>query len=68
MKISTGRELFDGLIKNPLKGLPLKENIKDCIDDYKADLYGLITGFKNPKSDCSQLMDRYRPNGLDEKY
>ena len=67
--ISIGREITDGLINNPfVKKLPLKTNITDCLNDLYVDLYGYGSGLIYPYGDCKELVDKYRPNGLDEYY
>ena len=69
INISIGRELVDGLYNNPIrKGIPLKENILDCLDDLYADFYGLGSGLLYPNTDCRELIQDYRPNGLDKMY
>ena len=67
--IDTMREGSDFLFNNPIrKKLPLDINLQDCIDDYKANLYGLGKGLRHPLMDCRDLVNKYRVNGINEKY
>ena len=68
VRLSLGREVIDSLVKNPLKGIPLKENIADSLEDWNVDMYGLQQGLKYPNLDCRILVNKYRPNGLNAKY
>ena len=44
------------------------ERLIDYRDDHSANLYGRLQGWQNPNIDCRILIDKYRPNGLDDKY
>lgn len=69
IKVSLGRELLDSTVKNPLiKHLKLKDNIEDCTEDLKADLFGLLKGVTNPQGNCKLMVEKYRPVGLDKRY
>lgn len=67
--LNSVREGSDFLFNNPYrKRLEAKENINDCYEDYKANLYGLYQGAKNPDANCKDLIKKYRVNGINEKY
>lgn len=67
--LSLGREITDNLYNNPIrKKLPFNENLKDCINDWNVDMYGLNQGLKYRSVDCKGLVNKYRPNGLNLKY
>lgn len=66
--ISAGRELADMLIKNPLKGISVKDNVEDSLDDWNVDVYGLNQGLLYPNADCRGLVNKYRPRGLNPRY
>ena len=67
--IDVGRELYDFSFNNPFrKKLPLKTSIKDCIEDFDADMYGLGQGLLYPDADCRDLVKKYRVKGINEKY
>ena len=69
LSISIGREIVDGIYNNPyVKKLPLKTNLLDCKDDLYVDLYGLYQGYTHPYDNCTDLVKKYRPNGLNERY
>lgn len=44
------------------------ESEKDSEEDQEANEYGRRQGQENPYDDCGDLVDKYRPNGLDDKY
>lgn len=48
--------------------MTLQESIKDSLKDYEANDYGRAQGRSNPNTNCSQLLDKFRPNGLNKKY
>lgn len=50
------------------KKMKNSEIIEDYRDDHYANLYGRCQGANNPKTDCKILVDKYRPNGLNNKY
>lgn len=67
--LDSAREGSDFLFNNPYrKRLEAKENIQDCYEDFKANLYGLYQGAKNPDANCKDLIKKYRVNGINEKY
>lgn len=66
--ISDLRELTD-LYRNILeKGYSLKLTLDDKAEDLEANKYGREQGKSHPKDDSSILIDKYRPNGLPDKY
>ena len=67
LKISVAREILD-TPKNLIKGLSFKESINDSRDDMDANLFGLKSGLKNFNTECRYLVEKYRPDSLDEKY
>ena len=72
-KLSNIREDTD-LLKNKYKKkkdgtkMPKEERIEDYISDKFANLYGRQRGFQNPNASCKILVDKHRPNGLNDKY
>lgn len=72
-RIGDIREDLD-LIKNKYKKkkdgtkMTTEEVIKDYMKDQAANYYGRAQGAKNKNGNCSVLVDKYRPNGLDKKY
>ena len=67
--MSLGRELVDGAITNPfVKKLTPKQNAKDVMEDLYVDFYGLGKGMVNPDGNCRELINKFRPNGLNENY
>ena len=72
-KIGDIREDFD-LIKNKYKKkkdgtkMSTEEIIRDYMKDQSANYYGRTQGVKNKNGNCSVLVDKYRPKGLDKKY
>lgn len=62
------RELTD-LYRNILeKGYSLKLTLEDKEEDLEANKYGREQGKKHPEEDSGDLVDKYRPNGLPDKY
>lgn len=67
--ISIMREFTDAIYNNPVrKNLSLNDNLSDCLDDLNVDYYGIMQGLLHPLSDCKNLVKKYRPNGLNNKY
>ena len=44
------------------------ESAKDSADDEEANKYGRSQGENNPNENCGDLVEIYRPNGLNDKY
>ena len=71
LTLSIGKELKDIKEKNWGKtknNHTLSENLLDSRQDFEADNYGLLQGVLNPLGNCRELLEIYRPNGLDYKY
>ena len=67
-KLSNLREIVD-LPKNIfIKKLTPAETTADYFGDQAANIYGRTQGLKNPNASCKILVNKYRPNGLYEKY
>ena len=66
--ISDLREFTDTFKNVLFKGMTLAESIKDSIEDQEANKYGREQGRNNPNEDSSILIDKYRPNGLPDRY
>lgn len=45
-----------------------KEIIDDYYSDQYANNYGRIQGLQNKNTSCRILVNKYRPNGLGNKY
>lgn len=66
--ISDLREFTD-LFKNVLvKGMTIAESLEDSAGDQEANQYGREQGKNYPEEESSVLVDKYRPNGLPERY
>lgn len=65
--ISLGREIFD-TPKNLLQGYSLEESLNDSSADIEANNFGRQMGLEYPNIKCKYLINKYRPNGLNEKY
>lgn len=65
--ISTGREIMD-TPKNLLRGYTLEESLNDSLADIEANNFGRQMGLEYPNIKCKYLINKYRPNGLNEKY
>ena len=66
--ISFGREFTDQFNNTLRKGMTLKASIEDSLEDDKANRYGRTQGKNNPNANCADLLNKYRPNGLNPKY
>ena len=66
--ISDLREYTDSFKNVYIKGMTQIESEKDSKEDQEANEYGRHQGQENPYGDCRDLVDKYRPNGLDDKY
>lgn len=44
------------------------EQIEDANKDMEANSCGRKKGRDNPDGDCGDLVDKYRPRGLNDKY
>lgn len=58
--LSETRELFDEYLKGDPK--------EACDADREANDHGRDAGRNDPNVDCREACDKFRPNGLDEKY
>lgn len=71
--LSDIRENTD-LIKNKYKKkkngarMTNEEILADYIEDQDANTYGRLKGLQNPQGECKILINKYRPNGLNDKY
>jgi len=66
--ISDLRELTDSFRNTKEKGMSIIDSLKDSFEDQGANWFGRIQGIKNPNNDSKILINKYRPNGLPEKY
>ena len=48
--------------------MTLKDSIKDSKEDLRANQYGRMQGRNYPNKNSKDLVDKYRPNGLPQKY
>ena len=67
---NVGKEIYDLAVKNvyPGNGKPKMDNVKDSLNDLKADYYGYMQGLLHPRTDSRKLLNKYRPNNLDKRY
>ena len=66
--ISDLRE-FSDFFKNPIvKQMSIKDSIQDSKEDNEANEYGRRQGKKYPKFNSRDLVKKYRPNGLPNRY
>ena len=66
--ISNLREITDTFKNTLFKGMTLKDSIKDSKEDLRANQYGRMQGRNYPNKNSKDLVDKYRPNGLPQKY
>ena len=66
--ISTGRELLDFWKYLLRDKMAIDEIIKDMNLDMQAHRYGREVGRENPNWPAKDLVDIFRPRGLDKKY
>ena len=66
--ISNLREITDTFKNTLIKGMTLKDSLKDSKEDLEANKFGRTQGLNNPNKDSRELVDKYRPKGLPEKY
>lgn len=66
--ISNLREITDTFKNTLFKGMTLEESLKDSKEDLEANKFGRIQGQRYPYKDSKELVDKYRPNGLPQKY
>ena len=66
--ISEFREFTDSFKNVLVKGMTIVESIEDCNEDQEANRYGRKQGKEHPKEDSRVLVNKYRPNGLSERY
>ena len=66
--ISDAREITDFPRNIIEKRIGLQNSINDLREDQMANYYGRNMGFSFPNDDCSELVKKYRPNGLADKY
>lgn len=62
------REFTDQFSNVFKKGMTLYDSLVDSYEDFEANQYGREQGRNNPDTDSSILIDKYRPNGLPDKY
>lgn len=62
------REFTDQFSNVFKKGMSLYESLIDSYEDFEANQYGREQGRNNPNADSRILVDKYRPNGLPDKY
>lgn len=48
--------------------MTLAESLQDSKEDQEANVYGREQGAKYPEVESRILIDKYRPNGLPNKY
>lgn len=66
--ISQGREIVDTPKNILFKHMTLQDSLQDSSKDIEANDFGRQMGLKYPNLNCQYLVNKYRPNGLDEKY
>lgn len=62
------REYTDTYKNILIKGMTLAESLQDSKEDQDANVYGREQGTKYPEIESRILIDKYRPNGLPNKY
>ena len=62
------REIEEGSRKVIFESEDLSKQVEDAKEDFKANDYGRQQGRDNPYNDCGDLVNKYRPNGLDDRY
>ena len=66
--ISDLREYTDSFKNICIKGMTKIESEENSKEDQEANEYGRQQGRDNPYNDCGDLVNKYRPNGLDDRY
>lgn len=66
--ISDLREFTDSFRNIIEKKMTIEDSLKDIKEDQGANKYGRKQGSDNPYDSCRNLVEIYRPNGLNDKY
>ncbi len=66
--VSLLREVEEGARKVIFDGVDLIEQIKDAQEDMEANKDGREKGRQNPDAKCGDVIDKYRPKWLPNKY